>query len=62
MYFAPNDAKLDLVLYCIRACAVVETPYERQQLILAWRKCLQNGPALLERSRILSLRKAMELA
>lgn len=62
MYFAPNDNRLPLELWCIRHCAAVETPYERHQLILAWRKCLQNGPALLERSRILSLRKAMELA
>ena len=46
MYFAPNNTRLPIELYCIRACAVVETATERANLIAAWRQCLINGPSI----------------
>ena len=49
MYFAPNNTRLPIELYCIRACAVVETAAERANLLAAWRQCLINGPSIPSR-------------
>ena len=45
MYFHQNNAALPLELYCIRAAAGIETQAELNDLLSAWRLCLQHGPS-----------------
>ncbi len=45
MYFHQNNAALPLELFCIRAAAGIETQAELNDLLSAWRLCLQHGPS-----------------
>ena len=45
MFFADFDASLPIELAVIRLASAVETEAEKQNLIAAWRLCLQHGPS-----------------
>ena len=45
MYFADFDASLPIELAVLRLASAVETEAEKQNLIAAWRLCLQHGPS-----------------
>ena len=44
MFFPAINAQMPTELLVLRMASAVETEAERQNLIAAWRQCLQNGP------------------